>query len=443
MLQEYHGAALRSPARQAALESLHQTCQKFLKQGKAYHPAFGPMLMLAAGVAKQIRNMAALAGSHETQKKLITAALTDAAAIKRYTAHGLSPVTRDKDDRRLVPESAPGLPLSNAHLQFHGDISIRHNYWMEAADPLHRFWGGAAASADQLFDYWLNCITTSATNVDFFAFVDHHKDNLVLMPEYQDLYDILYAEKGVRYMTSEERWRFRVKFDPQTKLAMRRDPKSYHLRKEKKLIPFSTRGLKTLFSGDDVAIWVCSEKDYFYSHSHKLGKLHHSSFMGGENVQGAGEWAVSDGQIVLITHKTGHYRASVQELVRTLQLLDKMHDLRNTLACAIDFTKDKRTYHWAIDILATGDLTKIPTVGEVVGNAADPWMESAKKSVAAGDKGVGLRASWYAANSDKQAPTGTTQRKRAMGGGATTLTRWTNLAGMKSGGAVPTRRDRH
>jgi hypothetical protein len=443
LLQDYHGAALRSLARQAALESLHQTCQAFLKQGKAYHPAFGPLLMLAAGVAKQMRNMAALASSQATQQKTVNSVLTDSAAIKRYTAHGLSPVIRELDDRRLVPESNAGLPLSNAHLQFHGDITIRHNYWMEAADPLHRFWGGAPDSADRLFDHWLNCVSTSSTNVDFFAFVDHHKDGLMTMNDYKDLRDILYAEKGVRYMTNEERWRFRVKFDPQTKLAMRRDPKSYHLRKDKKLKPFSTRGLQTLFSGDDVAIWVCSEKNYFYSHSHKLGKLHHSSFMGGENVQGAGEWAVSDGQIVLITHKTGHYRASVQELIHTLQLLNKMHDLRNTLACAIDFSTDTRTYHWAIDILAIPDLTRIPLVGEVVGKASDPWMEAAKQSVAAGDRGQGLRARWYVDNPDKQAPTGTTQRKRAMGGGATTLTRWSNLTNMKSGGEVPAQRRRH
>ncbi|TWU57656.1 hypothetical protein [Rubripirellula reticaptiva] len=53
---------------------------------------------------------------------------------------------------------------------------------------------------------------------------------------------------------------------------------------------------------------MLSPIDVFYTGSHIIGQFHHSSFLRGNSVKGAGEWMVKNGTLKIITSKSGHYR---------------------------------------------------------------------------------------------------------------------------------------
>lgn len=99
----------------------------------------------------------------------------------------------------------------------------------------------------------------------------------------------------VRYLTAEERQSFRL---------FVRDGKLYDA--NGKL--FDTTASATHFS-DGSAIFVMDEDGALYaSKYHEPGHFHHSSFLSGAPVAGAGELRVVDGELRLITDSSGHYR---------------------------------------------------------------------------------------------------------------------------------------
>ncbi len=70
---------------------------------------------------------------------------------------------------------------------------------------------------------------------------------------------------------------------------------------------WDTRDSVTHFSGKGWGIYVVSSDGDLYGGSHKAGKHHHSSFLGGGMVIAAGEMAVYDGIPRFISAKSGHY----------------------------------------------------------------------------------------------------------------------------------------
>lgn len=52
-------------------------------------------------------------------------------------------------------------------------------------------------------------------------------------------------------------------------------------------------------------------------------RFHHSSFLAGEEVAGAGEMQVRDGQVELVSDTSGHYRPGSQQMMQTVQQLEK------------------------------------------------------------------------------------------------------------------------
>src|SRR6185437_14900388 len=85
--------------------------------------------------------------------------------------------------------------------------------------------------------------------------------------------------------------------------------------------PYDTSAMYSKFKGDGFAIYVMGQDGRFYSTSHKIGLFHHSSFMGGGAVAGAGEIKVTGGTVQYITNKSGHYTPGDRELTQTLHAL--------------------------------------------------------------------------------------------------------------------------
>jgi len=85
---------------------------------------------------------------------------------------------------------------------------------------------------------------------------------------------------------------------------------------------FSTDTMKTVHSGMGFAIWVCGGPDSkFYAGNHAKGQFHHSSFLAGGDVVCGGEMVARNGQLKLLTAKTGHYQADMDHFVKAIGIL--------------------------------------------------------------------------------------------------------------------------
>jgi hypothetical protein len=82
---------------------------------------------------------------------------------------------------------------------------------------------------------------------------------------------------------------------------------------------FSTENLSTVFSGKGWGIFVVDLDQNLYIHKHIEGKYHHSTFLSGGAVSAAGEIAVEDGWVRVITAKSGHYMPTVANMQRFVQ----------------------------------------------------------------------------------------------------------------------------
>ncbi len=89
-------------------------------------------------------------------------------------------------------------------------------------------------------------------------------------------------------------------------------------------MPFDTQQAATHWSGQGRAMFVMDEHGNLYaSVEQDVGRLHHSSFLGGKPVAGAGELEVRDGLPVLITRKSGHYLPTEEQLSQVRDMLSE------------------------------------------------------------------------------------------------------------------------
>jgi uncharacterized Zn-binding protein involved in type VI secretion len=104
--------------------------------------------------------------------------------------------------------------------------------------------------------------------------------------------------KQVKYLNAEERAAYKLEF---------RNGKVYDARGN----PFDTSDAETHFSGQGAAIFVMdSEGNFYASKFQSPGAFHHSSLLAGAPVAAAGEMTVTNGEIAVLTRKSGHYRPS-------------------------------------------------------------------------------------------------------------------------------------
>ena len=106
----------------------------------------------------------------------------------------------------------------------------------------------------------------------------------------------------------------------QLRLTVGRDGRLYDSRG----MPFDTsRGMSVHTVGQRRAIFVMDEHGNLYASNYQeVGRFHHSSFLGGRPVAGAGELQVSNGNIIAVSGKSGHYRPEpghVQQVVDHLR----------------------------------------------------------------------------------------------------------------------------
>lgn len=127
--------------------------------------------------------------------------------------------------------------------------------------------------------------------------------------------------EGVNYLTDEpQRNRYKVAIEEGE--LKRRKAKE----KQGSIDKFDSQELVDHFKGknDNVSgncIWVMSPTGNFYTHISKVGRFHHSSLRGGENVEAAGEWKVQNGKLVEIDGTTGHYKVERAGFINAVKSL--------------------------------------------------------------------------------------------------------------------------
>jgi hypothetical protein len=119
----------------------------------------------------------------------------------------------------------------------------------------------------------------------------------------------IWGGNGVKYLTDTERGGYQL---------FVKDGKLYDA--EGNL--FDTSGAMTVHSGEGRAIFVMDENGNLYASNYQeVGVFHHSSLLAGEPVAGAGELQVSNGEIQIISDKSGHYMPTHDYTMQTVNYL--------------------------------------------------------------------------------------------------------------------------
>ncbi|MFP4147970.1 MAG: hypothetical protein ACLFV0_00590 [Nitriliruptoraceae bacterium] len=88
--------------------------------------------------------------------------------------------------------------------------------------------------------------------------------------------------------------------------------------------PFDTTAPEPMyskFSGKGWGIYVMAPDGRLYAGSHRVGLFHHSSFLAGGDVAGAGELKAESGRLRGITNKSGHYTPGPEHMRQVLEEL--------------------------------------------------------------------------------------------------------------------------
>ena len=93
-----------------------------------------------------------------------------------------------------------------------------------------------------------------------------------------------------------------------------------------------------------------------------MERIHHSTFNAGEDIAGAGELQVRDGQIELISDASGHYKPGSKQMVQTVQQLENNNVPIEQLG--VEFI-GKPEFQYEMDYLTGGDRID-PTTGKKV-----------------------------------------------------------------------------
>ena len=345
------------PATEKAYASAYDICKAVLANPSTPAEKSAACEMLMVSIEKRTARMRpALAHFGAATRAPLIAPSPERNKLR---AQGLAGTQQDlarlRANQTPVTQTFTHLQLRHRKYDENGRLTGSGNYWLEKADPLHRAWGHEGIA---LYEHWANDFSI---DIDFFTWAHQNRDALAV--QFPACKELLFEDRGVRYLSPAEKFMYRVKVQNNKLLRRSRDEVralKVSLRLDMAAIKaaaqfsnFSTAGYETLYNGPGFAIWVCGPSGKIYSHRHKKDVFHHSSFFAGEEVLCGGEWAVSNGELVMVCDKTGHYGATQADFHRFCKLLEAQGlDLKDvvyqtsTYANGVDAD---RNYYWLYD----------------------------------------------------------------------------------------------
>ncbi len=221
----------------------------------------------------------------------------------------------------------PGTRLTDANAQ---------GYRLEALDANHRMGNYLAAAYDEYeglnldrdFFGWVQetidkdqRAAAERWNAGLFSGIDGIRDEKKRNALKDKCFE--WFKQGVKYLDNEvKRGRYMVTIDEAGGMSRKVTGKGDAVDK------FDSESLVDKFKArhgglvGKNCIFVMDPDGNFYSHVSKVTRMHHSSFLGGENVQAAGEWKVQGGKLKEIEGTTGHYRVPTEGFVKAVKALE-------------------------------------------------------------------------------------------------------------------------
>lgn len=120
-------------------------------------------------------------------------------------------------------------------------------------------------------------------------------------------------KRKVDYLTPPERKNFALHIE--SGIMKQKPGEKEHL--------YDTQKSYTAIKGKGWGVYVMDPNGQFYAGPHVIGQFHHSSFLSGGAIAGAGELKVGSGRLKEINNKSGHYKPGLYQIVQTLMQLDK------------------------------------------------------------------------------------------------------------------------
>jgi len=71
-------------------------------------------------------------------------------------------------------------------------------------------------------------------------------------------------------------------------------------------------------------IWVMDNAGRIYSHVSKTGRMHHSSFLAGDQICAGGDWKIVNGEITEISGQSGHYKPPMPAFKSALEQMEEL-----------------------------------------------------------------------------------------------------------------------
>lgn len=208
---------------------------------------------------------------------------------------------------------------------------LADKYWIEAVTKRH------LAETAEYFTEW----ETSDTHYDFETWLR-----------------LTYSTNqigSVEYITDDDREQYQIDF--LNGIAMKDGQ------------PFHTDAATTDGLGVGAGIFVIDPQNQLYVGSHSRGEFHHSSFLNGAAIQGAGEIRIDkEGHITELTNKSGHYKPSKELMLNTLKVFHN---------AGVDLSKVKLTF------LENGESFYY--------NSAEKYLKSAGECRCSGCMGFNLK----------------------------------------------------
>ncbi|MCP5180551.1 MAG: hypothetical protein H6994_11755 [Pseudomonadales bacterium] len=129
-------------------------------------------------------------------------------------------------------------------------------------------------------------------------------------------------------------------------------------------------------------VFVVSEGGRVLAGNYERGKFHHSSLVGGRNVQGAGEmYFAPDGRLQAISDKSGHYMPDRVRLLQGLTALKNANVPLESVDLFINAQKQGisaglfvRSENWRLDAANFGAVSRVDAESRLRGQPQGTWM---------------------------------------------------------------------